>query len=747
MQPIRKFYAVSTPGGGGGNQGQTGPSQQDVNNAEALNEQFARLKNTLTSIGATFKTQLTQQAENLDFVTRRTATQTINSLEGQFKRAAAQVDKTRLASEGVDKALLSSKKIAERITAIKSRQSSLENQILELERLGITLSDKQQEKYYYAQEALKEQLEIEEKLLEVAKKRDRAIGRIGDLFRGLTRIPVVGNLIDARDVLDDIEKAADKTGSKWKAFGAGMLSVFKSIGRSLTDPAIIVGSIVAIIAKIISLVREFNQIVFDLSKNLGVSVDKARELQNQFIDITTNSANLGLQIAEVSKTFVELTNEMGFLVPQSAEFAENAALIQKRLGVSAKEMAVLATQSAISGKSLLDTYKTLELSRVTEGVRNKLQLTQKQQLEAIAKLSSTVVLNFKGSVDELGKAVIRAAKLGTTLDTVNKQGEALLDFETSISKEFEAQLLGGREINLTRAREFALMGQTANLMEELNRQGATYDQFMNMNVIARQAEAEAIGLSVEEYSKILLQQKQVNALGAEQGESLQETYNRLIREGKTRKEIADLITASAEKDLYKSSINDKFLAATEKLKMTLGSMLEGPVGGLVDKFAAFVSNAAEMNKLVTNIKNVFSGIVSFASKLPNLLSAAVTASKILLSLSIARAVASTVAGLSLGGPAGVVAGAIAGGLMYSWLNSLTTGMGGGAPPIPGGGGEAMTAPVNTPAALAQANQAALAESTAKPPVFNFKQTTYVGTENWSSQTRSSLQTDPGTSIQ
>ena len=57
----------------------------------------------------------------------------------------------------------------------------------------------------------------------------------------------------------------------------------------------------------------------------------------------------------------------------------------------------------------------------------------------------------------------------------------------------------------------------------------------------------------------------------------------------------------------------------------------------------------------------------------------------------------------------------------------------------------MTTPLNTSAALAQSNQAA-AGASANPPVFNFKQTTIVGTENWSNQTRTSLQQDFGTTL-
>ena len=740
MEFTRKFYAPQDGAGG--------PSQEDLNNAERLVDTFARLKDNLQSIGSVFKIQLTEQINNFDRVTKRVATQSVRSLEGEFKRAAAGVDKTRKAQEGLDKTLLSTKKTEERISAIKSRQSNIESLLLELERQGVELSQEQQRLYEDATNTLSEQLNIEQDLLETAQRREKAVGRIGDLFKGLTRIPVVGNLIDAQDVLKDIEKSAERTGSRWAAFGTGMVSVFKSIGRTLTDPISIITGIFALLKKIVDLVLEFNAQTFEISKNLGISVDQAKQLQNQFIQISTDSKNTGLRFEEINKTFAELTESMGFMVPQSREFAETAALIQKRFGLSAQAMSALATQSAISGKTLMETFTTIEKSRQVEGARNRLQLTQRQIIEGISKVSSTVLLNFRGSVDALSNAVVRATKLGTTLDTVNRQGESLLDFESSISKEFEAQLLTGRDINLTRAREYALMGQTQQLMEELNRQGATYDQFMDMNVIARKAEAEAVGLSVEEYSKILLQQKQAITLGAEQGESLQQTYDRLIQEGKTRAEIAGLITKSAEQDLYRSSINDKFQNAVEKLKLTLGSILEGPLAGIIDKFAAFVSNAAEMNKLGERLKGLFEGIGNVLSKLPAMLGAAVTVAKVLASLTIARAVASVLAASAMGGPAGLIAGGIAAAAAYTWLSSLTDGLtGGGEPPaITAPGAETMTTPVNPSLAYAQSPGAQASPEAFKDlkPVYNV--TTIVGTENWSRQSRTSIQEDFGTTL-
>ena len=691
MQLLRKFY-MAAPGGGAG-----GPDPDD----------FVRLKDTITAAGAEIDISLTQQINRFSGAAKKAAKDSLKSLTAELGRAARGVDKTSQLTEDLSKKFVSAKKIEESISKIKSRQVNLENTLLLLERQGVQLSAQEEANVEAINQALQEQIELEEKLLGESKKREKAAGNIGKLFTGLTKIPILGSLIDAQAINEKINKTAADTGSRWKAFGTGVVETFKSIGRSLTDPSTIVLGIFSILQKIVEIVIQFNQKTFDIAKNLGTTVEEASVLQNKFVDMANSSRNLGLRSSEIAKSYAEMSNSLGFMAPSNRAFAETATLIQKRLGASAENMSALAMQSALSGKTLEQTMGTLNASRNIEGARNKLLLTQRQILDGISKVSSAVLINFKGNVAELGNAVVRATKLGTSLDTVNKQGESLLDFESSISKEIEAQVITGRETNLTKARDLALSGKTAELMEELNKQQVTYDTFMNQNVIARQAEAEQIGLSVEELSKQLLLKKQANALGAAEGQSAKDRYDQLIKAGATQEDIAKRLGSAQEAaDLRKASMQDKFQAAVEKLQDTLGQMLQGPVAKIIDKFADFVSKASNIRKISETIKSVFEGIGSVLKKLPEYLNAAVTVSKILVSLSIARAVAtiSTVPGVGLA----------AGLLAYAGLSKMVSDLG-VSTSAPSAGATTIETPVNPATAAAKAQESVQTSKAAPTP--------------------------------
>jgi len=96
------------------------------------------------------------------------------------------------------------------------------------------------------------------------------------------------------------------------------------------------------------------------------------------------------------------------------------------------------------------------------------------------------------------------------LNTSTKIGHQLLDIETSITKELEASVLLGRQINLSRAREYALMGDIEGATKAVVQQLGTVDQFNKLNIIQRQSLAEAIGVSVDDLSRMVNRQDMLN---------------------------------------------------------------------------------------------------------------------------------------------------------------------------------------------------------------------------------------------
>jgi len=146
----------------------------------------------------------------------------------------------------------------------------------------------------------------------------------------------------------------------------------------------------------------------------------------------------------------------------------------------------------------------------------------------------------------------------------------MLDFETSIANELQAELLLNKDINLEKARQAALNGDLATLGKELKEQAGDFEEFSAMNVIQQEALAAAMGMQADQLADILFQQD---------------------IQGKTAKELRALGKDELATQLEQQTAADEFNATVDKLKDIL-----------VDVFAA-----------IEPILGIFTGILSIVT--------------------------------------------------------------------------------------------------------------------------------------
>jgi len=705
----------ATGGGAGGTTPPPGPTGSNVSTTEAekLNAVFGTMRDTLRTISSIIGDDMRDALQGLDIDTQKVGKSIARDFTKELRDAVRETNKLKDKNKNKEllKDLSSVASVEKAILANKQKQERLAEQLFDFELLikGTAAEHSQaasdiRDSYWNALEAIKMQGAEYDKLLKKAKRFETSMGGLAVIMKTIGGLPFIGPLISqltkGEKVLESMKKKAEEGGSKMEVFAEGLMQLGANFGVGM------LGLLAKGFETLVKLAIQFNQKAFDFAKNLGVSVSEAGKLHGQLMAIAHSNFLLS---KEVTETYSQLTNTFGFLVPANKAFAETAALVQKRIGASADQMAALATASAISGKKLNQTYGILQASAKIEGARNKLALTQRQILDGIAKTSATVLMNFKGDIEALSAAIVRATKLGTTLEQVNKQASSLLDFESSISSEIEASVITGRESNLINARNLALTGDTAGLMEELNKQMYTYDKFMNLNVIARDAEAKRIGLTSEEYAKILLQQKQVLELGGKEGESLSKRYETLMKTEEGQKRLSKVLSQQELSDLKRASIQDKFNTTVEKFKEILGSTLQGPVIGILEKLISFVNNTEKMKNIADKIKNVFIGIADVLKNIPAIMNGIIQAAKILAMLSVATAVARVVMAAGMGGIPGLATGLIVAGGVGMYLEGLVdkamSGMtGGGNTPTVGTPNPSMAAPVNPATAAAETSR-------------------------------------------
>jgi hypothetical protein len=192
----------------------------------------------------------------------------------------------------------------------------------------------------------------------------------------------------------------------------------------------------------------------------------------------------------------------------------------------------------------------------------------KNILEESGKISGQLLANFKGNPAAIAEAVAQTKVLGTTLEQTKSQASKLLDFESSIGSQLKAELLTGQQLNLERARAYALQGNQVGVAKELTSQNVNFNKFSRLNVIQQNAFAEALGLSSDQLTDQLLKQEAI---------------------GKSRSEIVALGGEEAAKRLESLTAQDKFNSAVEKLQDLLGNIVGGPLGSFLDILSDAVS--------------------------------------------------------------------------------------------------------------------------------------------------------------
>ena len=345
----------------------------------------------------------------------------------------------------------------------------------------------------------------------------------------------------------------------------------------------ILGTFMPIFNFLKSVAFDVSNQVTQLQKGLMLSSDEAYNVRSEFNDLAVASNNVLITTNALVASNAALGKQLGF----NARFSNDAVVeftkLTKQIGLSEEAAGGLAKLSIANGTTLEET-KTTALG-VSQALSSQygIQLDQREVLEEVGKISGQTLAMFKGSVPALTQAVAQAKLLGTNLDIAKKQASALLDFESSIENELQAELITGQQFNLERARSASLTGDLTTVMKELNNQGIDFNKFSNMNVIAQEKLAAAFGLQTDELSDQLLKQQYMNM---------------------SREQVVALAGEEVAKRLEAVSAQDKFNAATEKMKDLFANIAGGPLGQLAEMMAGLLDSSAALYGIMAAIAGI-----------------------------------------------------------------------------------------------------------------------------------------------
>ena len=550
----------------------------DLNNLE---QQIERLESTITSLSASLSASIKSQFKDVEDISSKTAekyrqdlTKNANFLKGALEKE---------------------KKLRESIVKGQSKGTQAAK---ELQKLEGEVRRRKEANFRIANNLTKEGIYLDqEKLIQLEETSDEILSSVDQSKELNTEAQKSKSLFSLlRENATSFANTIDETGTLAEILN-GNFKETVTLSR-LADAAFLM---------LLKGALQASDNIANIAKNTGVSADEAKRLQTNFAIAAVNSDKLFITSKDLNKSFVELSSQTGLIADFGGQTLVTQSTLTKQLGLSADAAGKLSLLSRIQSKN---TEGVLDTTVATVGAiskQNGVALNSKAILEEISSASAAIAVSLGKNPIELAKAASEAKLFGANLTTVDAIAGNLLNFEDSIKKELEAELLIGKDINLEKARLLALNNDLAGLSQELADNEEIIEAFATGNRIQQEAAAAALGLSRDQLAEIALQQD-FNNLSAEQ---FRDTYGDVTYE-----------------QLQSQSASEKFASTLEKI--------QGIIGDIGIAFAPFLDGLASAVGFLAKNKVAAAALIGVITTLAG--------------ISIANAIANIFASSLLTGP-------------------------------------------------------------------------------------------------
>ena len=472
-----------------------------------LKETLLLLDSTLTSLAVNFQNGfgkgVDEQKKKLEKLTRQYEKDIGRALQSNRKDLSDIAEFQRQ----IEKGTLATGKAQAKLESIERKRLDLEDKIENAKREGLEID-------YEAAEAGVLTLRLEEeklaKLEEQALEQEKQLGLIGKYSKAISGVlDKIG--AGSLNKFFDLEKANASSKKMLANMGdnATEFDKIKVVTGNLIDNldkgALAAGALFKLAGKAFDKFLATDQKIIDMSKNLSLSTDQASSLKNEMILADKAGGLFGVTLDDQLEAINALNKGLGGVaLTFDNETRVAAAETLKRLKLSEEAVGNLGVLAMATGKSFEEIEDQQIASVIAAEEELGIRLNLKDVLDEANKITGLARVNIEKFPGGLSKAVSVAKSLGVEMDAIAGAADTLLNFEESIQKELEAELLIGRDLNLERARSAALAGDQEALMKELVAEAGSLEQLQSMNVLQQQALAGALGLSADQLANQIL---------------------------------------------------------------------------------------------------------------------------------------------------------------------------------------------------------------------------------------------------
>jgi hypothetical protein len=344
----------------------------------------------------------------------------------------------------------------------------------------------------------------------------------------------------AQEAIDNQDESFSKRKAAFESFSESLGAVTSSFNIQLGVLALIVTQFSRLNTQAVEFQRLTGESIQGFNKNLA---DGAL-----------------VSIIDRFETINQLTQQFGFNAQRafSSDTIQEATELRELMGLSAQASGRFAFFTEATGDNL-----SRAATNAFEGV--DAAFSQRELFEQVGAISDSIAITFDGNLEAMVGTANAAKRLGLNLEQIDQIASGLLDIESSIANEFEAEVISGKQLNLERARFFALTNNLAGVTEEIGKNQEIINTFATGTRIEQEAIAGALNLSRDDVSKMIFDQAILNGMTAEEAS---------LRSGMTLE------------DAKRLTLQDQIAKSIEKITIA-GAGLLTIFANIVDNTAAF----------------------------------------------------------------------------------------------------------------------------------------------------------------
>jgi hypothetical protein len=468
------------------------------------------------------------------------------NLERQLKNMAADskriMDYTNSIAEGSGK--LSSIYTSQANTQAKFL--AYQKQLLSLRGKGLGIDGKIDKLLKESTKEYQKQNRLIEFQIQFYKDLEKRMGLIGKTLKGLGKIPILGDLLDADVALAKVRSAAIGGASGFNLLGVAARSLGKSLLENVLNPLILIDLAIRGLKYLKEIFEYDAKQTAALAKNLGLSAKEARGLMDTF----RSQQDVFLNIQEAREAFEGMSRATGVVNSEFKNLTKGFNDLVQYYGLTNEEAEKLFTIGAKTGKFNTELVTSLTSQFVKLQAINKVRLNEKELVKSVANASAAVRVNLQSNPKALAEAAFYATRLKLSIDDIKNASEQTLNFEQSIKNELASELFLGKNINLESYRFFALTGKTNEASKELFRLINGNKDAIKGNVIVANQFAQTLGISSEQLFKSVEAIELANKYNTDSSK-IQDAINVKMKQGFTYEEAVNSLGKERVDDIIK----------------------------------------------------------------------------------------------------------------------------------------------------------------------------------------------------